>query len=97
MFPTGSKATASRKIIFTPNNNEYKYTSSISSVSSTPIFTNNVWESGYRYVLKHVKINDGVSELIFKNNSELENVTLGTKSTHSVYYLDQFAFTIINN
>ena len=97
MFPTGSKATASRKIIFTPNNNEYKYSSSISAVSSTPIFTNNVWESGYRYVLKHVKINDGVSELIFKNNGELENVTLGTKSTHSVYYLDQFAFTISNN
>ena len=97
MFPTGSKATASRKIIFTPNNNEYKYTSSISSVSSTPVFTNNVWESEYRYVLKHVKIDDGVSELIFKNNSELENVTLGTKSTHSVYYLDQFAFTITNN
>jgi len=97
MFPTGSKATASRKIIFTPNNNEYKYTSSISSVSSTPTFTNNVWESGYRYVLKHVKINDGVSELIFKNNSELENATLGTKSTHSVYYLDQFAFTISNS
>ena len=94
MFPTGSKATASRKIIFTPNNNEYKYTSSISSVSSTPVFTNNVWESGYRYVLKHVKINDGVSELIFKNNSELVNITLGTKSTHTVYYLDQFTFTI---
>ena len=94
MFPTGSKATSSRKIIFTPNNNQYKYTSFINSVSSTPIFTNNVWENGYRYVLKHVKINDGVSELIFKNNSELVNVTLGTKSTHTVYYLDQFTFTI---
>ena len=53
-----------------------------------------VWESGYRYVLSYVKIDDGVSELIFRNDSELENVTLSSKSTHSVYYLDQFAFTI---
>jgi len=97
MFPTGSKLTSSRKIIFTSDNNEYKFTSKIVSVSDNPVFTNNVWESGYRYVLNHVKINDGVSELIFKNNSELENVTIGSKSTHSVYYLDQFTFTISNN
>ena len=97
MFPTGSKLTSSRKLIFTPDNNQYKFTSKIVSVSDNPVFTNNVWESGYRYVLNHVKINDGVSELIFKNNSELENVTIGSKSTHSVYYLDQFTFTINNS
>ena len=97
MFPTGSKSTSSRKIIFTPDNNQYKFTSKIVSVSENPVFTNNVWESGYRYVLNYVKINDGVSELIFKNNSELENVTIGSKSTHSVYYLDQFTFTINNS
>ena len=94
MFPTGSKLTTSRKVIFTPNNNEYKYTSIISSVSNSKVFAIDAWESGYRYILSYVKINDGVSEVIFKNNSELENVTLGTKSTHSVYYLDQFSFTI---
>ena len=97
MFPTGTKSSSTRKVIFTPNKDEYKYTSTISSVSTTPAFANDVWESGYRYVLSYVKINDGVSELIFNNNNELENVTLGTKSTHSVYYLDQFTFTISDN
>ena len=97
MFPTGTKSSSTRKIIFTPDNGEYKYNSTINSISTTPVFTSGVWESGYRYVLSYVKINDGVSELIFKNNSELENVTLGTKSNHSVYYLDQFAFTIADN
>lgn len=97
MFPTGSKSTSSRKVIFTPNNNGYKYTSKINSVSTTPVFKSDVWESGYRYVLSYVKINDGVSELIFKSNSELENTTLGTESTHTVYYLDQFTFTINDN
>ena len=97
MFPTGTKSSSTRKVIFTPNKGEYKYTSTISSVSTTPEFANNVWESGYKYVLSYVKINDGVSELIFNNNNELENVTLGTKSTHSVYYLDQFTFTISDN
>ena len=97
MFPTGSKSTSTRKVIFTPNNDEYKYTSEINSVSTTPVFNSDVWESGYRYVLSYVKINDGVSELIFKSNSELENTTLGTKSTHTVYYLDQFTFTINDN
>ena len=58
------------------------------------MFGVDAWEKGYRYLLSYVKINDGVSEVIFKNNSELENVTLGTKSTHSVYYLDQFSFII---
>ena len=53
-----------------------------------------VWELGYRYLLSYVKINDGVSEVIYKNNNELENITLGTKSTHNVYYLDQFSFII---
>ncbi len=94
MFPTGSKLTTSRKVIFTPNNDEYKYTSIISSVSNSKVFSIDSWESGYRYLLSYVKINDGVAEVIFKNNSEFENVTLGTKSTHSVYYLDQFAFVI---
>ena len=97
MFPTGTKSSSTRKVIFTPNKDEYKYTSTISSVSTTPAFANDVWESGYKYVLSYVKINDGVSELIFNNNSELENITLGTKSTHSVYYLDQFTFTISDN
>ena len=97
MFPTGSKSTSSRKVIFTPNNNGYKYTSKINSVSTTPVFKSDVWESGYRYVLSYVKINDGVSELIFKSNSELENTTTGTESTHTVYYLDQFTFTINDN
>ncbi len=94
MFPTEEKFTSSRKIVFTPKDNEYRYTNTISAISETPVFTDSVWESGYRYVLSHVKIDDGVSELIFKNDSELENVTLSSKSTHSVYYLDQFAFTI---
>jgi len=94
MFPTGTKLTSSRKIVFTPKDNEYRYTNTISAISETPVFTDSVWESGYRYVLSHVKIDDGVSELIFKNDSELENVPLSSKSTHSVYYLDQFAFTI---
>jgi hypothetical protein len=94
MFPTGTKLTSSRKIVFTPKDNEYRYTNTISAISETPVFTDSVWESGYRYVLRHVKIDDGVSELIFRNDSELENVTLSSKSTHSVYYLDQFAFTI---
>ena len=97
MFPTGSKSTSSRKVIFTPNNNGYKYTSKINSVSTTPVFKSDVWESGYRYVLSYVKINDGVSELIFKSNSELENTNFGTESTHTVYYLDQFTFTINDN
>ncbi len=94
MFPVGSKSTSSRKIIFTPDNNEYKFTSFIETLSDSPAFTKNVWETGYRYVLSYVKINDGVSELIFKNNNELENVTTGSVSDHSVYYLDQFTFTI---
>ena len=97
MFPTGTKSSSTRKIIFSPNNGEYKYNSTITSISASPVFTSGAWESGYRYVLSYVKINDGVSELIFKNNSELENVTLGTKSTHSVYYLDQFTFTITDS
>ena len=97
MFPTGTKSSSTRKIIFSPNNGEYKYNSTITSISTSPVFTSGAWESGYRYVLNYVKINDGVSELIFKNNSELENVTLGTKSTHSVYYLDQFTFTIADS
>ena len=97
MFPTGTKSSSTRKIIFSPNNGEYKYNSTIASISTSPVFTSGAWESGYRYVLNYVKINDGVSELIFKNNSELENVTLGTKSTHSVYYLDQFTFTITDS
>jgi peptidoglycan hydrolase-like protein with peptidoglycan-binding domain len=94
MFPIGSKPTSSRKIIFTPDNNKYKFTSYIETLSDNPAFTNNVWETGYRYVLSYVKVNDGVSELIFKNNSELENVTIGSVSAHDVYYLDQFTFTI---
>ena len=94
MFPTGSKSTSSRKVIFTPSNSEYKYISTISSVSNDTVFSRDVWELGYRYLLSYVKINDGVSEVIYKNNNELENVTLGTKSTHNVYYLDQFSFTI---
>ena len=97
MFPTSTKSSSTRKVIFTPNKGEYKYTSTIISAPTTPAFANDVWESGYRYVLSYVKINDGVSELIFNNNNELENVTLGTKSTHSVYYLDQFTFTISDN
>ncbi len=97
MFPTGTKSSSTRKIIFSSNNGEYKYNSTITSISTSPVFTSGAWESGYRYVLSYVKINDGVSELIFKNNSELENVTLGTKSTHSVYYLDQFTFTITDS
>ena len=71
--------------------------STITSISTSPVFTSGAWESGYRYVLSYVKINDGVSELIFKNNRELDNVTLGTKSPHSVYYLDQFTFTNTDN
>jgi len=94
MLPTGSKSTSSRKIIFTPSNNEYKYTSTVSSVSNNTVFSRDVWELGYRYLLSYVKINDGVSEVIYKSNNELENVTLGTKSTHNVYYLDQFSFLI---
>ena len=94
MFPTGTKSTSSRKIVFTPKDNQYRYTNTISAISETPAFMDSVWESGYRYVLSYVKIDDGVSELIFRNDSELENVTLSSKSTHSVYYLDQFAFTI---
>ena len=97
MFPTGTKSSSTRKVIFTPDKDEYKYTSKINSVSTTPVFNSDAWESGYRYVLSYVKINDGVSELIFKSNSELENTTLGTKSTHTVYYLDQFTFTINDN
>ena len=75
-------------------NNEYKYTSTVSSVSNNTVFSRDVWELGYRYLLSYVKINDGVSEVIYKSNNELENVTLGTKSTHNVYYLDQFSFLI---
>ena len=94
MFPTGSKLTSSRKVIFSPSDNDYKFTSTISFISNSKVFGVDAWEKGYRYLLSYVKINDGVSEVIFKNNSELENVTLGTKSTHSVYYLDQFSFII---
>ena len=97
MFPTGSKSTKSRKIVFSPTDNTYRYSSTVVSVSDGTVFINNAWESGYRYVLNHVKINDGVSELIFKSNSVLENVTLNSKSTHSVYYLDQFSFTIVDS
>tara|TARA_B100002019_G_scaffold29575_1_gene23527 strand:+ start:13977 stop:16043 length:2067 start_codon:yes stop_codon:yes gene_type:complete len=97
MFPTGSKSTKSRKIVFSPTDNTYRYSSTVVSVSDGTVFINNAWESGYRYVLSHVKINDGVSELIFKSNSVLENVTLNSKSTHSVYYLDQFSFTIVDS
>ena len=94
MFPTGTKSSSTRKIIFSPNNGEYKYNSTITSISTSQSLQVELGKVVIVMFLSYVKINDGVSELIFKNNSELENVTLGTKSTHSVYYLDQFTFTI---
>ena len=65
MFPTGSKLTSSRKVVFTPSDNDYKFTSTISFISNSKAFGVGAWEKGYRYLLSYVKINDGVSEVIY--------------------------------
>ena len=92
--PTGSKATKNRKVVFTPNNGNYIFNATIDSITSTTSYTSGAWEGGYKYQLKSVVINDGVSEVTYFSNGKLQKNTESNLSTHSVYYLDQFSFTI---
>ena len=95
--PTGSKVTKNRKIVFTPNNGNYIFNSTIDSITNSTSYTSGTWEGGYKYQLKSVIINDGVSEITYFSNGKLKKNTESNLSTHSVYYLDQFSFTISNS
>ena len=92
--PTGTKATKNRKVIFTPNNGNYIFNTTIKSIANATSYTSGTWEGGYKYQLKSVVINDGVSEVTYFSNGKLKKNTNSNLSTHSVYYLDQFSFTI---
>ena len=92
--PTGSKATKNRKVIFTPSNGNYIFNTTIKSITNATSYTLGTWEGGYKYQLKSVIINDGVSEVTYFSNGKLKKNTNSNLSTHSVYYLDQFSFTI---
>ena len=92
--PTGSKVTKNRKIVFTPNNGNYIFSATIDSITNSTSYTSGTWEGGYKYQLKSVVINDGVSEITYFSNGKLKKNTNSNLSTHSVYYLDQFSFTI---
>ena len=85
-----------RKVILTPNNGSFKYSQNIASLSTTAAFTADNWEKGYKYTLKSVTISDGISKLKYMTDGTLKNLTTGVDSTHSVYYLDQYIFSINN-
>ena len=91
---TSAKNQSSRKIVFTTSGGIYKYVQTLESLSTTTSFAANTWEKGYRYILKSVTISDGVSEIKYSSNGVLENLTTDEESTHDVYYLDQFIFSI---
>ena len=91
---TSAKNQSSRKIVFTSSGGTYKYIQTLESLSTTTSFAGSTWEKGYRYILKSVTISDGVSKIKYSSNGVLENLTTGEESTHDVYYLDQFIFSI---
>ena len=91
---TSAKNQSSRKIVFTTSGGTYKYVQTLESLSTTTSFAANTWEKGYRYILKSVTISDGVSKIKYSSNGVLENLTTDEESTHDVYYLDQFIFSI---
>ena len=91
---TSAKNQSSRKIVFTTSGGIYKYVQTLESLSTTTSFAANTWEKGYRYILKSVTISDGVSKIKYSSNGVLENLTTDEESTHDVYYLDQFIFSI---
>jgi len=93
MNPLGSKKSKTRKVIFTPENN-FKFTDLINNITNDTAFTNGSWEKGYKYYLKSLRIVDGVVDILYKANGEVLNITTNSKSTHDVYYLDQFSFII---
>ena len=86
-----------RKVVLTPNNGSYKYSQNIASLSTTAAFAAENWEKGYQYTLKSVTISDGVSKIKYGSSGALTNLTTGVDSTHSVYYLDQYIFSISND
>ena len=94
MFPTGTKKTTVRKVIFNPTNGDFIYRNKINSISSSKTFSNNEWEGEYKYQLDSIKVNDGTSEIVFYSNGIQLNLTNGSESQHDVYYLDQFSFII---
>ena len=91
---TSAKNQSSRKIVFTSSGGSYKYVQTLESLSTTTSFAGNTWEKGYRYILKSITISDGVSKIKYSSNGVLENLTTSEESTHDVYYLDQFIFSI---
>ena len=91
---TSAKNQSSRKIVFTSSGGTYKYIQTLESLSTTTSFAGSTWEKGYRYILKSVTISDGVSKIKYSSNGVLENLTTDEESTHDVYYLDQFIFSI---
>jgi len=93
MNPIGSKKSKIRKVIFSVENN-YKFTDIIDTITNETAFTTGSWEKGYKYYLKSLRINDGVTDVLYKSNGEVYNITTNTTSTHDVYYLDQFSFII---
>ena len=93
MNPLGSKKSKTRKVIFTPENN-FKFTDLINNITNDTAFTKGSWEKGYKYYLKSLRIVDGVVNILYKANGEVLNITTNSKSTHDVYYLDQFSFII---
>jgi hypothetical protein len=93
MNPLGSKNSKTRKVIFTPKNS-FKFTDVIDNITNETTFTTGSWEKGYKYYLKSLRIVDGVVDVLYKSNGELHNLTTNKKSTHDVYYLDQFSFII---
>lgn len=93
MNPLGSKKSKTRKVIFTPENN-FKFTDLVNNITNDTAFTNGSWEKGYKYYLKSLRIVDGVVDILYKANGEVLNITTNSKSTHDVYYLDQFSFII---
>ena len=92
-----SKSSSTRKIIFSPNNGSFNYSQNISSLSSTAAFSADNWEKGYKYTLKAITIGDGITKMEYGSSGILKNLTKGTESTHDVYYLDQYIFTILNS
>ena len=94
LIPTGNKRTKFRKVILIPEESEYKYRNLVSSISTETSFTNSTWESGYKYFINYLKVNDGASEVFFYSNGDQINKTTGTSSKHDFYYLDQFVFEL---
>ena len=66
----------------------------MSSISTETSFTNSTWESGYKYFVNFLKVNDGASEVLFYSNGDQINKTTGASSKHDFYYLDQFVFDL---